>query len=154
MHPEIQIIPQSPNSPEAQSLMQALSDQLRQITGSDGTASVSESDFELDGSLFVVAYRGSEAIGCGGLRPINSEVAEIKRMYAQYPGQGIGGAILGGLEAYAQRVGYKSIWLETRKINKAAVRFYLGHGYRQRSNYGKYIGRDEAICFEKEISPS
>ena len=32
-----------------------------------------------------------------------------------------------------------------------AVRFYLTHGYRVCENYGKYKGREEAICFEKEV---
>jgi ribosomal protein S18 acetylase RimI-like enzyme len=107
---------------------------------------------QMERSVFLVAQAGGEAVGCGGLRPVIDEVCEIKRMYAKYRGQGIGGEILHKLESYAQKYGYKTIWLETRKVNENAVRFYLQQGYRVRSNYGKYIGRNEAICFEKVIA--
>ena len=47
--------------------------------------------------------------------------------------------------------GYKAVWLETRRVNESAVRFYLEQGYQVRPNYGNYIGRSEAICFEKNF---
>lgn len=141
----------SPTDAEVQSLLQALSNELFRMTGNDGTASFSEDDIRVDRSVFVVATANGEAVGCGGLRPLTDEVCEVKRMYAKYPGQGIGSAILHTLEDYARKFDYKVIWLETRKINEKAVKFYLGQGYRQRNNYGKYIGRREAICFEKDL---
>jgi ribosomal protein S18 acetylase RimI-like enzyme len=41
--------------------------------------------------------------------------------------------------------------LETRKVNKKAVAFYLAKGYKVIENFGKYRGREEAVCFEKRI---
>lgn len=93
--------------------------------------------------------RGEEPIGCGGLRPLTSDVCEVKRMYAKYAGQGIGSALLQRLECQAIQSGFKEIWLETRKINENAVKFYLHSGYQVQPNYGKYIGKQEAICFVK-----
>jgi ribosomal protein S18 acetylase RimI-like enzyme len=83
---------------------------------------------------------------------MTDEVCEIKRMYAKHRGQRIGSEILHRLEKYAQEYGYKEIWLETRKVNENAVRFYLQQGYRIRDNYGKYVDRSEAVCFEKGIA--
>lgn len=45
----------------------------------------------------------------------------------------------------------KKIILETRIINKNAVDFYKRNNYIKICNYGKYAGRKEAICFEKEL---
>lgn len=141
----------SPGDADANLLLASLSHELLQITGNDGTASFSEEDVHVERSVFFVAWSDEEPVGCGGLRPLTDEVCEIKRMYAKYPGRGIGSALLQRLEEYAQKFDYKAIWLETRKINAKAVQFYLAHGYRERSNYGKYIGKREAICFEKEL---
>ncbi len=141
----------SPTDEDVKPLLTALSDELFQITGNDGRASFSEDDVQVDRSVFLVAMANGDAVGCGGLRPVTGEVCEIKRMYAKYRGQGIGSEILHRLESYAQKYGYKTIWLETRKVNENAVKFYLQQGYRLRSNYGKYVGRSEAICFEKVI---
>ena len=141
----------SPNDTEAEPLLLALSAELFRITGNDGTQSFSDDDVRMERSVFLVAMDGEEPVGCGGLRPLTNDVCEVKRMYAKYARHGIGGELLRTLEHYAEKLGYKEIWLETRKINESAVKFYLRHGYRVRPNYGKYIGRSEAICFEKTI---
>lgn len=141
----------SPTAEEVRVLLSALSDELLQITGNDGRASFSEDDVQVDRSVFLVARADGRAVGCGGLRPVLDDVCEIKRMYAKYRGQGIGAAILQALESYAQKYDYKEIWLETRKVNKDAVRFYLRQGYQVRGNYGKYVGRSDAVCFEKKV---
>lgn len=41
--------------------------------------------------------------------------------------------------------------LETRLVNTRAVHFYERHGYSRIPNYGRYIGRPEAVCFEKTL---
>jgi putative acetyltransferase len=142
----------SPGDAEARPLLNSLSEELDQITGNDGTASFADNDVRVERSVFLVAVADGEPVGCGGLRPITDDVCEIKRMYAKHRGQGIGSEILNRLESYAQKFGYKVIWLETRKINNTAVQFYLRRGYRVRSNYGKYVGKSKAICFEKIIA--
>ncbi|MFZ6031200.1 MAG: GNAT family N-acetyltransferase [Chloroflexota bacterium] len=141
----------SPYDKQAQPLLSALSDTLFQITGNDGRASFSDDDVQTARAVFLVATIDGEPVGCGGLRSISGDVCEIKRMYAKYPGRGIGREILHRLEGYARVYGYKQIWLETRLVNENAVRFYLQQGYRVRENYGKYAGRSEAICFEKTL---
>jgi ribosomal protein S18 acetylase RimI-like enzyme len=98
---------------------------------------------------------GAEVVGCGALRPLGladaSHFGEIKRMYAHVPGRGIGGCLLAALEERARGFGYRLLRLETRKVNQAAVAFYLRHGYVVCDNYGPYVGRPEAVCFEKQL---
>lgn len=139
----------SPDDPLAQPLLAALSAELQRITGNDGTASFDSQDTEGERAVFLMALTDGEPVGCGGLRPVTETICEIKRMYAKYPGQGIGATILKALERYAAEFGYTTIWLETRKINETAVQFYLRQGYQIRANYGKYVNRNDAVCFEK-----
>lgn len=65
---------------------------------------------------------------------------------------GIGTKILSYLEAQAMEMGYKSLWLETRLINHQAVSFYESRGYYRIPNYGKYVDRLDAVCFEKRLT--
>lgn len=148
--PAIGVAAADPASPDALALMHELSGTLRRITGDDGTAS-----FDPAGcSLFAIARDGEgRAVGCGALRPVGGDfggIAEIKRMYAR-PGSGAGASVLAFLEAQAAAQGYHGLWLETRKVNARAMRFYDGQGYLRIPNYGRYAGNDAAACFGKRL---
>ncbi len=147
----IRIVDTDPAGAVARALMDALSAQLAAITGDDGRSHFSP-DAPVDGAVFLVAYLDGAAAGCGALRPLGAGVGEIKRMYAAAPGRGIGSALLAALEARAQAAGYQALWLSTRRVNQAAVDFYLARGYRVRANYGPYIGRANSVCFEKAVA--
>ena len=146
----MRIIETQPNTQDAIDLMKKLSENLELITGDSGKNSFNPNDVCVPRSLFVVAYNEyGEAIGCGAIRPINQDVAEVKRMFAKTKAIGVGSEILHHLENQAQKLGYSAIWLETRLINKRAVSFYEKKGYHRISNYGKYVNKPEAVCFEK-----
>ena len=141
-----------PGSAEAQALVGELSAALAAITGDSGASSFSVDDVRVARSLFVLASGDDGALlGCGALRPLEGDVGEIKRMYARPGTRGVGAALLAHLEREARGFGYRELWLETRRVNARAVAFYLGHGYAEIPNYGKYVGRPEAICFGKRL---
>jgi len=137
----------------AKTLLASLSAELESITGDSGRNSFDSKDAELPRSAFVIAIDGlsNESLGCGAIRPVDTSTAELKRMYSSRSGRGIGTSILGFLESKSRYFGYSRIVLETRRVNTIAVRFYLSKKYREIPNYGKYVGRAECICFEKEI---
>lgn len=137
------------DSEDGKRLIEKLSDTLEKITGSSGKDSFDNSDMLNPRSIFVIARDENKAVGCGALREITSDIAEIKRMYAVEKNRGIGKMILLKLENKAKEFGYLKVVLETRKCNKNAVRFYLSNGYRIIDNYGKYKEMAQAICFEK-----
>ncbi|MGN0145478.1 MAG: GNAT family N-acetyltransferase [Clostridium sp.] len=142
----------SVNTQDAINLMEELSKSLELITGDSGKNSFNPNDVCIPRSLFVVAYNeADEAIGCGAIRPINENIAEVKRMFAKTKSIGVGSEILQYLENESQKLGYSVLWLETRLINKRAVSFYEKNGYHRISNYGKYADRPEAVCFEKNL---
>jgi len=146
----MKIIKKYPNHSDSILLMEELSKTLAKITGDSGKNSFDPKDVCVPRSLFVVAYDHEEkAIGCGAFRPINEDVAEVKRMFSKEKSKGVGGEILSYLEKEAYNMGYSKLWLETRIINERAVEFYKKRGYHQISNYGKYEGNEKAICFEK-----
>ncbi|MDD3223662.1 MAG: GNAT family N-acetyltransferase [Clostridium sp.] len=148
----MRIIETQPNEQDAINLMEELSKNLEFITGDSGKNSFNSKDVCVPRSLFVVAYNeNGEAIGCGAIRPVTEYVAEVKRMFAKTKSIGVGSEILQYLEKKAQKLGYSALWIETRLINKRAVAFYEKKGYHRISNYGKYVNKPEAVCFEKNI---
>lgn len=152
---DIIILEESIDSTDAYRLLSALSASLERITGNSGAASFDVNDMNDPRACFAVARDAENvAVGCGAIRPYDSQTAELKRMYASVPKQGIGKSVLTFLESKAAALGYQIILLETRRINDTAVAFYLANGYRVIPNYGAYAGRAEAICFEKSILPA
>lgn len=146
------IIKKAPTDPDAIILMDELSKTLESITGDSGKNSFDPSDVCIPRALFVIAYgEDGEPLGCGAIRPIDENIAEVKRMFAKANEKGVGTKILLHLESEASKLGYSTLWLETRVINRAAVSFYKKKGYIQIPNYGKYINNTSAICFEKKL---
>lgn len=142
---------EDPSSNDAISLMEELSGILELITGDSGKSSFNIEDLKHPNSFFMMARdEANQAIGCGSVRFLEEKVGEIKRMYAKVPG--IGFEILKALEEMACDLGYEILKLETRKINTKAVEFYLKNGYQIIENYGKYIGNEKAVCFQKNLN--
>jgi GNAT superfamily N-acetyltransferase len=149
--PRLAIVAADPGSDDAAALLDELSAALSALTGDSGNASFDIADMRDPRAGFVVARVDGAAVGCGALRPLTEQVAEVKRMYARPGHAGVGAALLAHLEARAAALGYAEVWLETRKVNLRAVRFYEKHGYRRIDNYGKYVGVAGAVCFGKRL---
>ncbi|MBE0601931.1 MAG: GNAT family N-acetyltransferase [Firmicutes bacterium] len=147
----IEIKEASVHSRDAQALLRELSGALQHITGASGEQSFALGDLKDPRAVFVIAYADGIACGCGALRPYSPDAAEIKRVYARPNTSGVGTAIVKALEAKAKALGYARLLLETRKVNTTAVAFYQKLGYAVCSNFGKYVGRDEAVCMEKPL---
>ncbi|SFE32028.1 GNAT family N-acetyltransferase [Paracidovorax konjaci] len=150
------ISPQDPAEPDAAALIQQLSDTLAAITGDSGASSFDPDDVRGSRAVFVVAHTAEGLpAGCGALRPVVSDdvadVAEIKRMYARPMAPGAGSAVLGYLESVAAQMGYREIWLETRRANHRAIGFYERHGYRPIPAFGRYVDQGDAVCLGKSL---
>lgn len=148
--------PADPDAIEARALIAELDAALAAICGDSGAKSFDANDVRGPRSVFLVARDAAgSAVGCGALRPLEgaleADIAEVKRMYAR-PGSEAGVRLLGELERRASGFGYRAVWLETRKVNGRAVAFYERHGYRVIPNYGKYVGREDAVCLGKVLA--
>lgn len=111
-----------------------------------------------DVALFLVARdRAGTAVGCGGLRPLDTERIEIKRMYVTPParGNGLSRQILAALEAAASADGWRTMRLETGVMQPEAISLYRSSGYAQIDRYGAYVDDEWSLCFEKHlVSPA
>lgn len=141
-----------PFSPDSCSLVEKLSAELAAITGDSGKSNFTIDSMDGDRSLWVLARNEKgDATGCGAIRPLTENIAELKRMFSDRSAPGVGKALLNFLETSAKNMGYTEIWLETRHVNHKAVNFYKNNGYVLIENYGPYIGRNEAVCFSKVL---
>ncbi|WP_334116726.1 GNAT family N-acetyltransferase [Ligilactobacillus sp.] len=148
----IEIIESSIESKDAEKLISELNQSLIEITGDDGTSNFNSDDVKEIGTVFLIAYFNGIPYGCGALRKLSDDVAEIKRIYAKTNCVGIGRAIIEKLEEKAVEFGYARILLETRKQNKHAIKFYNRCGYVHCETYGRYRTNDDAYCFEKNLN--
>ena len=152
--PLLSITAEDPASADAQVLIDALSDTLAGITGDSGRSGFDPADVRDPRSLFVVARaQDGTPVGCGAYRPLEAGIAELKRMYARPDTRGVGDAVLDVLETSAAAAGYEALWLETRRVNLRAVRFYVRRGYREIPNFGRYADLPEAICLARALAP-
>jgi putative acetyltransferase len=108
-----------------------------------------------DDHHFVVAERAGEVAGFGDMVPDSEEVdaeADVRAVYVhpRHAGQGVGAAILAGLEGYARGAGVASIEI-TASLN--AVGFYERAGYERvrEDSYDTGGTELEVVVFRKEL---
>jgi DNA-binding MarR family transcriptional regulator/predicted GNAT family N-acyltransferase len=86
---------------------------------------------------FVVARIDGEPIGCGGLKTLEAETGEIKRVWtaASARGIGVGGRIMQRLEELAKERGLARLRLDTNRSLVEAQALYRKLGYREIDRY-------------------
>jgi putative acetyltransferase len=105
---------------------------------------------------FFVAYDDSDRpVGCGGLRELPGNQAEVKRMFVapSHRGTGVSSAILLELERFGRERGWSRLVLETGDQQPDAVRFYEREGYTSIPLFGYYVGSPLSLCYEKVFAP-
>ena len=91
----------------------------------------SPESFTGPGSAWLVLYDGEEPVACGGLRAIDAETGEIKRMFvtARARGRGHARALLTELERRAVAAGQRRVRLITTGVLREARALYAAAGY-------------------------
>lgn len=102
----------------------------------------------------VVAYYEGIPAGCGAIKPYDSELMEVKRMYVkkQYRGKKMATAVLKELEKWTLELNKKGCVLETGIKQPEAIGLYTKAGYDQIPNFGQYKNIKNSVCFEKKLS--
>ncbi|HYB44709.1 MAG TPA: GNAT family N-acetyltransferase [Candidatus Methylomirabilis sp.] len=103
--------------------------------------------------VFLVAYRGADAVGCGAVRRIGNALGELKRMYvvAGARRHGVGRALLRALEDEARRLGLSRLVLETGERQGEALALYARAGYARIPAFGEYVASPLSVCMGKDL---
>jgi GNAT superfamily N-acetyltransferase len=104
---------------------------------------------------FLVVYRGGTPVGCGALRLLDPETAELKRMYVrrELRGTGLGRRLVAALEAEARTLGVRRLVLETGVRQVAALALYRATGFQPIPLFGEYRQSPAtSICLGKDLT--
>ncbi len=103
---------------------------------------------------FLIVYQEGTPVGCGALRLLDPETAELKRMFVApaVRGKGLGRRLVAALEAEARALGVRRLVLETGVRQAAALALYRATGFQPIPLYGEYcLSPETSVCLGKEI---
>lgn len=101
--------------------------------------------------VLLLARANDEPAGLGGVRDLNTDVAEVKSMYVApaYRGTGLGRRILARLDEIALEHGCSAVRLDTSGYLTPAVGLYRAAGYRGVAPYNDNPKAD--LWFERSL---
>lgn len=103
------------------------------------------------GGAFLLARVDGEPAGIGGVRFLETEIAEIKSMYVSpaHRGRGLGRRLLAELDAIANAHGCRAVRLDTSAYLTEALGLYRAAGYRQIPDYNRNPKAD--VWLERQL---
>jgi len=104
---------------------------------SNGMPKAGPAEMNPPNGVFLVGYAGGRPICCGGIKRLDDESCEIKRMYVvpDVRGRGVAKALLVALEDRARTEGYLYTKLDTGPRQPGAQRLYESVGYERTDNF-------------------
>ncbi len=104
------------------------------------------------GALFLAKQDDGQTLGCVAVRPLGSNIAELKRMYVtpQDRGSGMGKKLLQSALKLSQELGYHYIRLDTLSNMLPAIHLYHEAGFYEIPAYC-YNPFENANFFEKKL---
>jgi len=140
------LVPRPYDHPDAAALVKELYLEQKERYGfADPPSDNSPPDFSAPNGWFLVGYADGTPVACGGVRWLDQDTMEFKRLYVR-PGQrrrGYGRAMLATLEQKAVDDGAHRVVLETGCHNSAALILFADEGFRPIASY--VAGRDPSI---------
>lgn len=151
MEPVVEQI--TPYHPTARALLRAATEALNSLYPPTSRHGIEPQ--EAAKGVMLVAWIDSEAVACGILRPLDADVAEIKRLFVmpEHRGKGLARALMAELEITASRLGHGIIRLENGTLQPAAIALYQKLNYRRIERFGDYASDPMSVCFEKRLTP-
>jgi len=151
----ITIAKEDPRSEDVSRLLSAFVEEVKKRYDSP-PADVGIFDPELvsvPGSVFLVARRDGNAVGCGALVPMDEYCVEVKRMFVANGERGLGIAtmILAELERLSREFDYDAMRLETGIKQPESIALYGKAGFYRIPNFPPFENDLSAVCFEKRI---
>jgi len=94
-------------------------------------------DYARPAGRIALAFQGNEVAAGGALRPLGSDVCEMKRLYVRpaFRGKCIGGAMVDALISSARDIGYQRMRLDTLPSMATAIAVYRSRGFKEIAPY-------------------
>jgi GNAT superfamily N-acetyltransferase len=126
----------------------------REVAGIDLDAEIAAgppTDLAPPNGVLLLARADGEPAGLGGIRHLDTEIAEVKSMYVapDYRGTGLGRRILARLDEIALEHGCRAVRLDTSDYLTPAVGLYRAAGYREVPAYNENPKAD--LWFERAL---
>ena len=89
-----------------------------------------------EGRLYLLRLDGQSS-GCIGLRKLDDENCELKRLYVRpaYRGRGLSRVLMDRILSDAREIGYKTMLLDTLPFLQAALKLYKDYGFEEIERY-------------------
>lgn len=155
MSDDIEIRVEPPETPEARRLLDAQErEKIDRTDDWDPAAAARIASEELmppDGA-FLVAYLHGNAVGCGAVRRLSPELAELKRLYVDPAarGSGLGDRLMGAMEDAARAAGYRTVRLDTDPALEEAQGLFRRRGWRRIPAYND--NPNATAWYEKDLA--
>lgn len=154
MNPTLSIQPEPPDTAEAKALIEELDAHLNGLYRPENRHGLSLTALQDESVVFLVARWDGVAVGCGAVKFVKGDYAEVKRMYVmpRWRGRGVAQALLGHLERLAHQKGLSVLRLETGIYQPEAVRLYERAGFSRCAVFGEYAEDGVSLCYEKQLA--
>jgi len=144
------------NAEDSLALIRALNAELSDMYSEPGANHFNLAPEEVTGGrgAFLVVYQDGAPVGCGALRLLNAETAELKRMYVvpAARGTGLGKLLVTALETEARALGVRRLVLETGVRQAAALALYQATGFHPIPLFGEYcLSPETSVCLGKDL---
>jgi putative acetyltransferase len=151
---DIDILPEDPRQADVRRLVEELDAYMAGLYPDESIHRLDIETLARPDVCFLVARRGSEALGCGALRLCGEEYGEVKRVYVKPAVRGLrlGRLILERLEAEALARGLACMRLETGIHQPEALSLFARAGFSVRGPFGDYpVDDPNSVFMEKRI---
>jgi putative acetyltransferase len=105
---------------------------------------------------FWSAWEGRDLAGCGALKELDAQYAEVKSMRTvkAFLRKGVASQILAHIIDVAQQRGYKRLSLETGTVSafEPAHRLYSSYGFKHCGPFADYVEDPNSIFMTKELA--
>jgi GNAT superfamily N-acetyltransferase len=139
---ELQFTTTALDAPESLELIEAVQQEYVVRYGGPDVTELTVAEFAPPQGIFVIGRDAGLPVACGGVRLVEANVGELKRMYVVPAARrrGIARALLDHLEHEARKLGATLLRLETGLHQPEALALYASAGYADAEPFGHYAG--------------
>jgi GNAT superfamily N-acetyltransferase len=144
------------DAPESLELIEAVQQEYVVRYGGRDVTELAVAEFAPPQGIFVIGRDAGQPVACGGVRLVETDVGELKRMYVVPAARrrGIARALLEHLEYETRQLGATRLRLETGLHQPEALALYASAGYVDGEPFGHYAGAPLARHLAKNLIDS